>query len=47
MASDLILQKGQVINKKLCIFKGLEGTAEVLYHWSTDQIRTDLFSFSS
>lgn len=46
IASDLITQKGQVI-KKLCTFKGLEGTAEVVYHWNTDQISIDLFSFSS
>lgn len=44
---DSITQKGQVIKKKLCIFKGLEGTAEVVYHWNTDQIRIDLFSFVS
>lgn len=33
--------------KKLCTFKGLEGTAEVVYHWNTDLISIDLFSFSS
>lgn len=33
--------------KKLRTFKGLEGTAEVVYHWNTDQVRTNLFSFSS
>lgn len=46
VALDLITQKGQVI-KKICTFKGLEGTAGVVYHCNTDQISMDLFSFPS
>lgn len=47
IASDLIRLKGQAIKKKLCIFKGLEGTAQVVHHWDTYPIRTDFSSFPS